>query len=60
MGPDLCIGTESAQPDLEDTKREVMMNPIIKELASINLFIILMVVFGAFAFLRVVKNILEV
>jgi len=36
------------------------MNPIIKELASINLFIILMVVFGAFAFLRVVKNILEV
>jgi hypothetical protein len=37
-----------------------MMNPIIKELASINLFIILMVVFGAFTFLRVVKNMLEV
>ena len=36
------------------------MNPIIKELASINLFIILMVLFGAVSFLRVVKNLLEV
>jgi hypothetical protein len=35
------------------------MNPIIKELASVNLFIILMVVFGAFTFLKVVKNLLE-
>ena len=36
------------------------MNPVVKELASINLCIILMVVFGAFVFLRVVKNLLEV
>jgi len=36
------------------------MNPVIRELASINLFIILMVLFGAFTFLRVVKNLLEV
>ncbi len=36
------------------------MNPIISELASINLFIILLVLFGAFSFLRVIKNLLEV
>ena len=36
------------------------MNPVIRELASINLFIILMVLFGAITFLRVVKNLLEV
>ena len=36
------------------------MSPVIRELASINLFIILMVVLGAFTFLRVVKNLLEV
>jgi hypothetical protein len=35
------------------------MNPVMRELASINLFVILMVVFGAFTFLKVVKNLLE-
>ena len=35
------------------------MNPMIKELASINFFVIWLVIVGAFAFLKIVKNHLE-
>jgi len=39
---------------------ESPMNPMISELASINFIIITLVLVGAFGFLRVVKNLLEV
>lgn len=35
------------------------MNIMIKELASINFFIIWLIIIGAFAFLKIVKNHLE-
>ena len=35
------------------------MNLMIRELASINFFIIWLVIVGAFAFLKIVKNRLE-
>ena len=36
------------------------MNPMIRELASINFIIITLVLVGAFGFLRVIKNLLEI
>ena len=40
-------------------KKERTMNFMMKELASINLFIIFVIVFGGVLFLKVVKNRLE-
>jgi hypothetical protein len=40
-------------------ERRSKMNLLIKDLASINFFIIWLIIVGAFAFLKIVKNHLE-
>jgi hypothetical protein len=35
------------------------MNPMIGEFATVNLFIILVIIFGGFAFLKILKRKLE-
>jgi len=50
---------KSADPHPNSRKEEPRMNSMIKELASINFFIIWLIIFGGILFLRVVKNRLE-
>ena len=40
-------------------EKEVLMNLMVNQLASVNLFVIWLVVLGAFVFLKVIKNHLE-
>ena len=54
------IGTEPAKVGIECLVKEASMNPMFSQLASIHFFLIMLLISGAFAFLRIVKNLLEV
>ena len=51
---------ESAQFPIECLVKEFPMNPMIGQLASINFLLIMLLISGAFVFLRMVRNLLEV
>ncbi len=50
---------EPAEIKVKNTGKGNQMNIMMKELASINFFVIWLVVFGGFFFLRIMKNYLE-
>ena len=55
----LSIGIEFASSSSRTEEGGLKMSVMMKELASVNLFIIWLVIIGGFAFLRIVRRRLE-
>jgi hypothetical protein len=51
---------EPAELGIECLVKETSMNPMFGQLASIHILLIMLLISGAFAFLRIVRNLLEV